>query len=148
MTFLILIWVLWAYFWAHFLVITSILKIFWIAFNNYYLFLTIFSIFLPVICMIIHRYAENPIGKLVYISWMTYVWAVVILSYVFALYRLISLKYNSQILWYIAEFLYGYKYGMYQFKNMKFYVSSGTALWWPPLRLFTKNEIVVIDIKK
>lgn len=353
MALLIVLWVMITYFASHFLVITSITKIFGISFNIYFFIGTLVSIFLPVFCMIVHRFSDNAAWKLVYILGMTYVWSVVISSYVFAFYRLIALKYdtpmfwyisgiialsligfslysgrhiaiteitletpktqkevkiaymsdihidgindgnyvkrivahineikpdmvlingdlvdgttlsethfewfkaiqvpiyatlwnhewyrwvpyvekllsqtniqllkdqmievngiqilgsdeissrrqpvdlswlqtflsgakiddkkpalllihepvgmqlaqtypidmqlawhthNGQIwpLWYVAQFLYGYKYGMYYFWNMKFYVSSGTALWWPPLRLATKNEIVVITIK-
>lgn len=38
----------------------------------------------------------------------------------------------------------GFAYGMKNFKNMQVYVSSGLGTWGPPMRLFSKSEMVKI----
>lgn len=50
--------------------------------------------------------------------------------------------------WYIAKQVFWYTYWLYNIWNMKFYISSWTGLWWPPFRLGTRNEIVVINMGK
>jgi len=46
----------------------------------------------------------------------------------------------------IVYFFYKYSYGLYAYKNSHIYTSSGTGTWGPPMRLFTKSEIVLLDI--
>lgn len=38
--------------------------------------------------------------------------------------------------------------GLYEIGKMKLYVSSGTGTWGPPMRLGSKNEITLINLKK
>lgn len=55
---------------------------------------------------------------------------------------------NGQI-WpfkYAAKLSFKYVNGLYKYKNSKIYVSSGAFFWGPPMRLFTKNEIVLITL--
>ena len=49
---------------------------------------------------------------------------------------------------YIVKNIYGYNYWLYELWNMKLYISSWAWTWWPPFRLGTKNEIVVINLEK
>jgi hypothetical protein len=49
---------------------------------------------------------------------------------------------------YLVKQVFGYNYWLYNIWNMKFYITSGTGLWWPPFRLGTRNEIVVINMGK
>jgi predicted MPP superfamily phosphohydrolase len=45
---------------------------------------------------------------------------------------------------YITRRLFGsFDYGLHYFKNMAVYTSSGVGTWGPPMRVFTKAEIVV-----
>lgn len=50
--------------------------------------------------------------------------------------------------WIITKKVFWYNYGLYNIWNMKFYVSSWVWTWWPPFRLGTKNEIVIINLEK
>lgn len=48
---------------------------------------------------------------------------------------------------YITKLAYKYIKGLYEFKGMLIYVSQGTGVWGPPMRLGSINEITVIDLK-
>ena len=48
----------------------------------------------------------------------------------------------------IEYFMYKYFYGLYKEKNSYIYVSAGTRWWGPPMRLFSKSEIVKIILEK
>jgi uncharacterized protein len=47
---------------------------------------------------------------------------------------------------YLTRLSYKYMQGLYEFKGMQIYVSQGTGVWGPPMRLGSKNEITVIDL--
>ncbi len=44
--------------------------------------------------------------------------------------------------------LYKYPYGLYKLNNSYIYTTSGTETWGPPMRLFSRNEIVKIILQK
>ncbi len=48
---------------------------------------------------------------------------------------------------YATRLAYKYIKGLHDHKGMKVYVSQGTGVWGPPMRLGSKNEITVIDLK-
>ena len=48
----------------------------------------------------------------------------------------------------VEYFMYKYFYGLYKEKNSYIYVSAGTRWWGPPMRLFSKSEIVKIILEK
>lgn len=43
---------------------------------------------------------------------------------------------------------YDYPYGLYSEKNSWIYTSSGTGIWGMPMRIFSKNEIIKVILKK
>ncbi len=45
-------------------------------------------------------------------------------------------------------FYYKYPYGLYSLKDSWIYTSSGTGIWGMPMRLFSKNELIKITLKK
>lgn len=57
---------------------------------------------------------------------------------------------NGQIwpFWYIAKLVNWYSYWMYNIWNMKLYVSSWAWVWWPPFRLWSQNEIIILNFEK
>ncbi|MBN1621033.1 MAG: metallophosphoesterase [Endomicrobiales bacterium] len=48
----------------------------------------------------------------------------------------------------IVQFAFRYPYGLYKRGSSYIYTTSGTDLWGPPMRLFSKNEIIKIVLKK
>ena len=48
---------------------------------------------------------------------------------------------------YVTRLAYEHLRGLYHFKDMPIYVSQGTGVWGPPMRLGSSNEITVIDLK-
>ena len=48
---------------------------------------------------------------------------------------------------YVTKLAYKYIKGLYEYEGMKIYVSQGTGIWGPPMRLGSENEITVIDLK-
>lgn len=48
---------------------------------------------------------------------------------------------------YVTKLAYKYIKGLYEFKGMLIYVSQGTGVWGPPMRLGSINEITIIDLK-
>ncbi len=48
----------------------------------------------------------------------------------------------------LVKLAFPYIKGLYKFKNMFLYVSPGTGTWGPYMRLGSKNEITVIELKK
>jgi predicted MPP superfamily phosphohydrolase len=48
----------------------------------------------------------------------------------------------------LVKLRYKHNYGLYKIKDTYFYVTSGAFYWGPPMRLFTKNEIAVINVEK
>ena len=47
----------------------------------------------------------------------------------------------------IVKFIYEKPYGLLEKKNSKLYTTSGFGSWGPPIRIFTRSEIVFITIK-
>lgn len=47
---------------------------------------------------------------------------------------------------YIVKNVFDYNYWLYSIGDMKFYITSWTGLWWSPFRLWTRNEIVLINM--
>lgn len=48
---------------------------------------------------------------------------------------------------YVTRLAYKYIKGLHEYKGMKIYVSQGTSIWGPPMRLGSTNEITVIDLR-
>jgi len=47
---------------------------------------------------------------------------------------------------YVTKLAYKYIKGLYKYKGMLIYVSQGTGVWGPPMRLGSENEITVINL--
>lgn len=47
----------------------------------------------------------------------------------------------------IVQFYFKYPYGLYRKNSSYIYTTSGTGTWGPPMRLFTRDEIVKITLK-
>jgi hypothetical protein len=48
----------------------------------------------------------------------------------------------------IVRLVYPYFYGLYRLGASSLYVSSGTGQWGPPMRLFTRSEIVRFTLRR
>jgi len=48
----------------------------------------------------------------------------------------------------ITMFYFKYPYGLYRKNSSYLYTTSGTGIWGPPMRLFSRSEIVKITLKK
>lgn len=48
---------------------------------------------------------------------------------------------------FLAKIFFKYFYGLYRYKDSFIYVSSGSGTWGPPMRLFSKKEIVKIILE-
>lgn len=48
---------------------------------------------------------------------------------------------------YLIRLAFKYVYGLYQVWKTTLYVGSWTGTWWPPMRLWSHNEIVIFTIK-
>ena len=48
----------------------------------------------------------------------------------------------------LVQMKYPRLYGWYKYENCGMYVSSGTGFWGPPMRLGSRNEIVLIQLQK
>ncbi len=49
----------------------------------------------------------------------------------------------------IVSLVFRYSYGFYHINDVqKIYTTSGVGVWGPPMRLFSRNEIVLFDIEK
>jgi predicted MPP superfamily phosphohydrolase len=48
----------------------------------------------------------------------------------------------------LTKIAFPYLYGLYTYKGMRLHVSQGTGTWGPYMRLGSKNEITVIELKK
>ncbi len=55
---------------------------------------------------------------------------------------------NGQIFpfWLFVRMRYKYMHGLYDIGKMKLYVTSGTGVWGPFMRVLTENEIVIINL--
>lgn len=99
---LLFIWVLALYIALNYLFLSSLFKIFSYRNKKLFTYLLVFFILLPIASMFLHRFAWDFIGKWIYLIWITYVWVIIISSYVFVFYRLIHLKYKKKYIWYIS----------------------------------------------
>ncbi len=48
----------------------------------------------------------------------------------------------------LIRFYMKYHYGLYKIENSYLYTTSGTGTWGPPMRLFTRSEIVKITLRR
>ncbi len=48
----------------------------------------------------------------------------------------------------IVSLVYKYPYGLYKKGDSYIYTTSGASTWGPPMRLFSKNEVVLITLKR
>ena len=48
----------------------------------------------------------------------------------------------------IVRLVYRYFYGLYRIGDSRLYVTSGTGQWGPPMRLFTRTEIVRFTLRR
>lgn len=48
----------------------------------------------------------------------------------------------------IVSLVYKYPYGLYKKSDSYIYTTSGASTWGPPMRLFSKNEVVLITLKR
>ncbi len=48
---------------------------------------------------------------------------------------------------YIANLIFAYNYGLHTFKNTRIFVSQGAGTFGPPMRVGTKSEITLINLK-
>jgi len=47
----------------------------------------------------------------------------------------------------LVKLVYKYSVGLHNYKDMQIYISPGTGTWGPPMRLGSRNEITVINLK-
>lgn len=99
---LLFIWVLTLYIILNYLFLSSLFKIFSYKNKKIFTYLLIFFILLPLVSMFLHRFAWDLIGKWIYLLGISYVWVIIISSYVFVFYRIIHIKYKSRKIWYAS----------------------------------------------
>lgn len=99
---LLFIWVLALYIALNYLFLSSLFKIFSYRNKKKFTYLLVFFILLPLVSMFLHRFAWDFIGKWIYLLGISYVWVIIISSYVFVFYRIIHIKYKSKKIWYAS----------------------------------------------